>query len=142
MMFDIIATAWWMAGAITLTSYHRDAEAANIPQSDARKGVIAMCWIAAAMFLCLAVTNMILVKKYGKALKAAAVQQQANAHGMPTAQPVHVVQMGQPQPGYAPGAAAYPTPQGWGAPAAMPPQGYAMAQPGPAPMAGPAPNQQ
>jgi hypothetical protein len=146
MMFDIIATAWWVAGAITLTAYHTEATAANIPQSSARQGVIAMCWIAAAMFFCLAVTNAILMKRYGKALKKVKQQQQAAAAGMATAQPVHAVQMVPPPAGYTAGAAAYPAPApGWGTappPAAMP-QGYPAPAAAPAYMAtGPAPNQQ
>lgn len=125
MMFDLVATLWWAAGAITLTTFTTQADKAGIPQSAARQGVIAMCWVATATFICLAIVNSILMKKYGKAFKKVKEQAQAAAmanHG----DGLMAVHVGAPPPtAYPAGPAAYPTtspPQGW-SPAA-PPQGY------------------
>jgi hypothetical protein len=64
--FDAAAFAWWVAGAITLGLRASEANSMGIPQQSARNSVVALCWLSAAMFLALLVTNLVLIKKLGE----------------------------------------------------------------------------
>jgi len=143
LMFDVFAAIWWIAGAITLGTYVQDADAAGVPKSAARHAILALASICGAMFICLAVTNIILIKKYGKALKSVKQQMATQAAAQPAGYWVpaggHAVQMGaqgQQQGVYAPAGypGAYPAAP---APTGGVPPGYPGAyQAAPAPMAG------
>eukprot|EP00879_Flechtneria_rotunda_P011470 GHRR01011983.1.p1 GENE.GHRR01011983.1~~GHRR01011983.1.p1 ORF type:complete len:228 (+),score=67.73 GHRR01011983.1:857-1540(+) len=89
--FDAAAAAWWIAGGITLGIRASDANSQRIARQDARNAVVALCWISAALFLALLVTNLILIKKLGRAYKEAAQQMQQHMTAYPLAS---VVQMG------------------------------------------------
>lgn len=117
--FDAAAACWWIAGGITLGLRSSEANAAGIHQAGARNAVVALCWISAALFLVLLCTNFVLIKRLGKAYKAAAQQMQQHLTAQPVpgyaAQPGTGLQMG--MMGGSP--AGYPPqapPQQWGAP--------------------------
>ncbi|KAF6257887.1 hypothetical protein COO60DRAFT_1175149 [Scenedesmus sp. NREL 46B-D3] len=135
--FDAAAFAWWVAGAITLGLRAGEANRVGIPQQSARNAIVALSWLSAAMFLALLLTNLVLIKKLGKAYKAAhqQLQQRLTAYPVAGAAP-QGIQMAAypPQPGMYGAAAAHtdaagpPQPmqqqQQWG-----PPPGYPTSPP-------------
>jgi hypothetical protein len=56
--FNTLAIAWWVAGAVTLTSYAQDAPAQG---ESYRNAVIALSWVAAVMFMVMLIANTLLV---------------------------------------------------------------------------------
>lgn len=127
--FDAAACIWWIAGGITLGVRATEANAAGVPNMSSRNAVVALCWISAFMFLALLVTNLVLIKRLGRAYKHAAQQMQQHMTAYPVAG-VQMVPMGQNAGGYPqPGAqyqqqGAYPPQPGMG------PGGYAAPPPG------------
>ncbi|WIA33861.1 hypothetical protein OEZ86_006965 [Tetradesmus obliquus] len=124
--FDAAAFAWWVAGAVTLGLRAGEANSAGIQQQSARNAVVALSWLSAMMFLALLVTNLVLIKKLGKAYKAAhqQLQQHLTAHPVAGGVPPQGIQMAAypPQPGM------YAAPAAAGA-AAGGPAMYGAAQP-------------
>eukprot|EP00878_Enallax_costatus_P013080 GHUV01013668.1.p1 GENE.GHUV01013668.1~~GHUV01013668.1.p1 ORF type:complete len:388 (+),score=81.72 GHUV01013668.1:1220-2383(+) len=138
--FDAAACVWWIAGGITLGVRATEANALGIERMNERNAVVALCWISAFMFLALLVTNLVLIKRLGRAYKHAAQQMQQHM----TAYPVGGVQMmpmgqntgGYPQPGQFQqqqygqpgGTGAYPPQPGMGAFNAPPPGSFPQQQ--------------
>eukprot|EP00775_Hariotina_reticulata_P005079 gene5079-5320_t len=81
--FDAAAFAWWIAGAVTMGLRASEANAIGVPQASSRNAVVALCCISAIMFLALLVTNCILIKRLGRAYKAAAQQMQQHMTAYP-----------------------------------------------------------
>lgn len=133
--FDAAACAWWVAGAITLGLRAAEASAARVPQAASRGAVVGLCWLSALMFLALLLTNLVLIKRLGRAYKAAAQQlQQQGGPQYPIGAPPGGVQMA----AFPPGSVGSQPPL-WGAPAG--PHGSAPGTWG-APTPAPAPMQQ
>ncbi|KAI8476762.1 MAG: hypothetical protein J3K34DRAFT_516339 [Monoraphidium minutum] len=137
-LFDGAATAWWIAGAATLTNRASEANMYDVPNAGSRNSVVGLAWACAAAFAALCVTNIALTSKLGKAYKSAVAQQQAamaaggapyGVHMAPTAQmatpanypPPGPAGAGQLPPSYAPGQ----LPPGYAAP--QPPANYPVA---------------
>lgn len=118
-MFDLFAAMWWIAGASTITSRAADATMMNVPGAGWREAVVALSWGAAASFIALFVTNLVLTSKLGKAFKEVRAQQAA-AMAAAAQQGVQLTPAGYPA---AP--ANYPPAPGAAAPAAGgPPANY------------------
>lgn len=63
--FDAVGVFWWVAGAATLGVRADEANAAGIPEQNARNAIVAMAAIAAFAFLVLLITNVVLIKRLG-----------------------------------------------------------------------------
>eukprot|EP00882_Tetradesmus_deserticola_P003267 GHRQ01003461.1.p1 GENE.GHRQ01003461.1~~GHRQ01003461.1.p1 ORF type:complete len:345 (+),score=135.24 GHRQ01003461.1:159-1193(+) len=130
--FDAAACAWWVAGAITLGLRAGEANSAGMPQQSARNAIVALSWLSAAMFLALLLTNLVLIKKLGKAYKAAhqQLQQRLTAYPVAGAAPQGIQMAAYPPQqgmyGAGAGGAAQPMQQQqqWG-----PPPGYPTSPP-------------
>jgi hypothetical protein len=68
--FDLLLAAWWAAAGISLGNSAAAANRAGAPEAGARNAVVALCWVAAAVFLALLASNGLLAARVGKYLRA------------------------------------------------------------------------